>query len=498
MIDVKSGPGWWLKRLMDDLHKRQDRLDMLSRYYRGLAHLPPVPAGSENSAYDIMQRKTRTPWAGLLVEAVRERMTIVGFRTGADQGDPAADVSGDALAWDVWQANNLDFGSTLVHRTKLSLGDAYVIVGPPEPGEEFPLITPEDPREVITYQDPKNPRRTLAALKLFTDDVNERDFAYLHLAGRWPGTNGARDRGQLAQLHVASRRHKPTDNVPIITASGGLPSWDWDDSLGGPLRTYVPPVVRFPNRADLRGYSMGEFEDSLDVLDRINHMVLQRMTIATLQAFRQRAVKGVPENDENGQPIDYSDVFAADPGALWHLPETAELWESGQVDMTGILQSVRHDIQDEAAVSRTPLFYLTPDAANGSAEGASLAREGLVFKTKDRIRETDDPWEQVMSHAFQTMGDEARAARRDMEVMWLSPENVSLAERADAAVKYQAAGVPWRTIMGEVLGFTPTQIDRMEAERIADQLAAPEPVAAPAPGPPTAPAPPPAPDAVPA
>jgi hypothetical protein len=57
----------------------------------------------------------------------------------------------------------------------------------------------------------------------------------------------------------------------------------------------------------------------------------------------------------------------------------------GQVDLGPVRQAIRDDVQDLAAVTRTPLFYLTPDAANGSAEGASLAREGLVFKTEDRI-----------------------------------------------------------------------------------------------------------------
>jgi hypothetical protein len=247
----------------------------------------------------------------------------------------------------------------------------------------------------------------------------------------------------------------------------------------GKLPALVVPVVRFPNRADLAGWSMGEFEDVTDVLDRINFMLLQRLVIAAVQAFKQRAIKGdLPSHDAAGNEVDYAGIFRADPGALWQLPEGVDIWESGQSDLAGILSSVRHDIQDLAAVTRTPLFYLTPESNQGSAEGASLAREGLVFKTEDRLAQTGESWEQVMSLAFLFAGDDQRAARGDMEILWASPERFSLAERYDAAVKAQAAGVPWRTVMGDVLQFSPQHVSRMEAERAGEVLlAAPEPAA---------------------
>jgi hypothetical protein len=85
--------------------------------------------------------------------------------------------------------------------------------------------------------------------------------------------------------------------------------------------------------SSLNRNGVGEFEPHLDVLDRINHMILQRMVIATMQAFRQRAIKGdtedMPDKDpETGEEIDYDDIFAADPGALWRLPKVRDMWES--------------------------------------------------------------------------------------------------------------------------------------------------------------------------
>lgn len=57
-----------------------------------------------------------------------------------------------------------------------------------------------------------------------------------------------------------------------------------------------------------------------------------------------------------------------------------------------------------------------------------------------------------------------------MEVMWMPPDRSSLAERYDAAVKAINAGVPWRTVMTDVLGFSPQQVARMEIERMQESF----------------------------
>lgn len=453
MIDIQEpmSPGWWLNKLMRRLGDRQSKLQALDDYYRGD---PPLPEGARgcSAAYRDFQRKARTNYAALIVEAVRERMSPTGFRTGA-----STDPQGDDAAWAIWQANRLDADSGLVHRASLTMGDAYVIVGGVDEETGQPVITPEDPRQVYAVQDPIYRRRSIAAVKTYCDDVVGVDVAYLYLPGL---------------VYRATRPRASSENVQTFDAS----SWTFDDE-GTPqvLPANVVPVVRFPNRADLAGSSMGEFEDVTDTLDRINFMILQRLVIAAVQAFKQRAIKGeLPAADADGNEIDYNGIFRADPGALWQLPPGVDIWESGQVDLNGILQAVRHDIQDVAAMTRTPLFYLTPDAANGSAEGATLAREGLVFKTSDRIVQAGESWEQVMSLAFLFAGDKERANRADMEVIWADPQRFSLAERYDAAVKAQAAGVPWETTMSSVLQYTPQEITRMRDERGADVLLAPQ------------------------
>lgn len=451
MIDTTdpNSPGWWLSRLMTRLGDKRALYQHLDNYYDGRNSIPISATKSVSEAYQRLMHVSRTNFAELVVEAVRERMMPVGFRTGAED-----DENGDKLAWRIWLANHLQAGSQMVTTASLSMGMSYVIVGDVDEDLGVPLITPEDPREVIVETDPRNRRKGLAGLKVFRDDVEGVDRAYLYLPGeQWRFV-----------------RPVPMGDSEVVSLDVG--GWEQDGDVEIDTISHLR-VVPFPNRPKLgREITRGEFETHISLLDRINYSVLQRVEVATLQAFRQRALKGGPTQDEHGNDIDYDDIFAAEPGAIWHLPETAELWESGQVDLGPIRLAIRDDVQDLAAVTRTPLFYLTPDATNGSAEGASLAREGLVFKTRDRIVEATESWSQVMSLSFRVMGDEVRANRVALEVIWASPENWSLSEKADAASKALAGGLTWRKTMEEIWQMSPEEISQMEADRAAEMLMA--------------------------
>lgn len=441
---------WWMRRQLLALEARRPQYAELWSYYEGTNLLPRNSTKEMREAYRRLMRMSRTNYSELVVEAVRERLMPAGFRTGATD-----DPGGDALAWRIWQANGLDADCDLVHRPYLAVGAAYVLVGPPDDELGVPVVTPEDPRQVTAELDPVRRRRVRAAAKVFTDDIAGVERCYTYLPG---------------EVHKAARDLPKTGaGRPLLTGwSQDGPPMALPPALGGRV-----PVVPFLNRS-------GELAGHLGLLDRITYTVLNRLEIATLQAFRQRAVKGVPLTDEKGAEVDYDDIFSADPSALWILPEGAEIWESGQVDLSGIRAAVRDDVQDLAAVTRTPLFYLTPEAANGSAEGAALSREGLIFKAKDRLRALGEPWEAVMSLVFAYAGDPVRSARPDLEVLWEPPERFSLGERADAAAKAFAGGLTWEQVQETVWQTSPQEMARRRVERdrelaAAERLAPPSP-----------------------
>jgi hypothetical protein len=416
--------------LLKQLARKQGGYNLLERYYDGDA---PLPEGAEGQsrAYRRFQRKSRLNLAQLSVAAVRERMIIGGFRTGADD-----DENGDAVARGLWKANNLDVGAADLHSNLLKFGCAYAIVGYPD-GSEYPVVTVEDPRQVYAHTSPTDGRTVLEAIKIFSEYGTH--YAYFYYADE-------------VQTFTKRNDHSIYD----------VDYWVRDEVQPNPLGEV--PVVKFTN-ADERG----EYEPYLDIIDRVNHMILQRLVIATTQAFRQRVLRGdFPTHDPDGNEIDYNGIFDSGAGSLWMIPENAQVQELGQADINGILQAVRADIQDFAAVTRTPLHYLVPDNSSGSAEGAALAREGLVFKTEDRINRVTPGWSKVMSLMFSWMGDAERAALLDLEPLWKPAERYSLSERADANSKFQ--DVPFRSRMGLIGQFSPAEIAEMETERAGEAL----------------------------
>jgi hypothetical protein len=469
-VDVRDSPGWWMKREFDRLNdrERRTRLWKLHNYYRGE---PPLPQGADaaRESYAAFVKHARSNFAKLIVAALTERMSPVGFRTSADD-----DVTGDAEAAAVWERAGMVVVAADTHNKMGAMSESYVIVGEVDEETGAPTITAEDPRTMVGEPDPVNPNRLIAVLKVLHDDAAEETRAYLYLPAVLSG-------GGRSRVFVA-RRQSRTSIVPDLTwcprpgqlVAPTIPfdprGWEWHPDLGGEQGQELlhdrMPVVRFLNED-----GAGEFEPHLPILDRINHQILQRMVIATMQAFRQRAVRGLPLRDENGKEIDYSDVFTMDPAALWQLPATAEMWESGQIDLRPILSAVEADVQHLAAVTRTPMHMLMPSGVNQSAEGASMQREGLVFKTKDRLARTGHPWARVMSLAFLQLGKPEKADLATLQTLWAPAERLSLSERADAATK-AVNDIPRRSRLIEIWGFTPTQADRMMTEWADDQLLA--------------------------
>lgn len=446
-------PQFWLDRLAHRLDLQRPELALLRRYLEGDA---PLPEGAEGcrDAYKAFQKKARTNFAELVIDAMADRMIVAGFRVG-DSNEDDDDVRR------IWKANRLGIWSADVHRDMLGLRAGYVCV---QPGQREVEIVYERPEQAITDHDPARPDRVRAAMKVYRDEVQGMDLAFVHTPG------------EVTPYARATAVVKDGVPLPMLTVAGG---WEQVGETG-PTGLPEVPIIPFVNRG-----GMGEFETHVDLLDRINWVALQRLVITAIQAFKQRATKGdLPETDEQGKVIDYGELFKPGPGALWHLPEGIELQELGQAELSGILESIKADVRDLGAVTRTPMSMLLPETANQSAEGASFAREGLVFKTEDRIARAGVSWSRVMGLALAL--DRRMDEVPEVDTQWLPPERQSLAERY-AALAQAGNDVPWRTKMTRILQFEGDEVDRMAAERAEDLMftasfVAPPP-AAPAPAP---------------
>lgn len=428
-------PDQWLARLTKAMDDRGARLALLRSYMDGNA---PLPEGAEGcrDAYKDFQRKARTNFGELIVEAVTERLIPAGFTlNGASEDD-------DALRA-IWKANRLQIGVTDVLRDMVGLSAGYMIVGESAPRQA--LITCERPEQVITEQSASRPDLVRAGAKVYRDEVDGFDVLKLHVPGA---------------LHTYYRELRGETGLyqPPMRVQG-----DWTYAGLEETGLNFVPIFPFLNRGGL-----GEFEPHTDVLDRINWNVLQRLVITALQAYRQRAVKGeLPETDADGNEIDYGEMFKPGAGSLWQLPDGVELWESAQSDLQQILMANKDDLRDLGAVTRTPMPMLLPDGANQTAEGATAGREGLVFKATDRRNRADASLVQALGAAL-AIEQGAADIVQGVEVLWEPIERRSLQERADAATKAQ--DIPWRTRMTDIWGYSADRVDSMETERAADAL----------------------------
>src|SRR5690242_786748 len=140
-------PDQWLKRLINAHDNELSKLKEWDRYYEGTQPLSYMHPDLVRELEDRI-RQVVINWPRLVVDSIEHRLTVEGFRYGADQ-------EADDDLWGIWQANDLDDGSSQLHIDALTLGRAFAIVGTNENDAAHPLITPESALQVHGERDPR-------------------------------------------------------------------------------------------------------------------------------------------------------------------------------------------------------------------------------------------------------------------------------------------------------------------------------------------------------
>lgn len=467
--ETPQSPAWWMQYLMQRFDERdhtfdverimnpsqrqfapryrtrRQRMNLLWSYYIGCPPLPKVADGYTLTFQEVL-RKARATLAPIAIQSILDRMTVYGVSTKVDD-----DVDGDDVARSIFERSNLKAAIKDALAYLFVMSEAYLMVVPAAPGssDKTPLVTAEDPRTCIGEPDPLNPNNLRAALKLGYDPVLGLEKAWLFLDGR---------------QHTASRKATPL-STDLRFGIGGF-EWDGPPTELPEIAGVGPvPIVMLKNA---RG--MGEFEPNLDLLDRINDTILQRIVITWYQSFRQRAIIGDEDEEADGddpEDADLDNVFSADPGALWRVPSNFTFWESGQTDLSGVLQSVVNDMKEFALCTATPMYLVIPDSANQSAAGTEAQQEGVVNKATDRRDRVTTVLHQLFRYAFAFAGSPDRA--EGMQILWGPLKLRTLAEMSDAVAKTNGVLSRERKLI-TLLNFTPEEAAENEQELLSDQL----------------------------
>lgn len=446
-------PDWWLIRLGRRLRDRQEKqLALWWRYYRGDHPLPEGPKKA-TEAYRDFQRKARTNFCGMVVRADVHRLEIIGVTDGKGQEDPQA--------WSWWQQNRMDSRQKQVFRLAGAQSVSYVMGGPHPRDKKRPLLTPEHPREVIVDKDPATGERS-AGLKAWYDDISRRGRAIVFTAD-----------GLVVRYRTVTER-----------GPGKLPwgekSWEIIPE-GVSTNPYGRvPIIDFPCLPDVGEEPLPAFEQVMEVQDRINLGVLNRMSAERYSAFRQKYVIGHKfrrqTDAETGLEV-VEQPFRPDPGSLWASEgKDTKFGEFSQTDLIGYLKTHESDIRDLLVTTSTPAYYIASELVNLSADAVLALDTNHVAKIREYQAQYGEAAEEIFALAAKIAGDERDFSAH--EVRWRDPRELNPSVLADMGVKKKAIGYPV-SMIAESMGESPQRISRMETERAAEALLAPVAPAAP-------------------
>ncbi|MFE9120866.1 phage portal protein [Streptomyces sp. NPDC007172] len=408
----------WVNYLHSKHGSQLSQIRCYAEYYEGNQTTMPFSQAIYNTAFGDTFRSWSDNFCALIVDAVNERLRVIGFRMTTD---PDADEDAHAI----WQRNHMDVQSSAAHLDAMIHGESYAIVWAGVDGE--PVISCESAENVVVQYKPGSRTELDAAAKFFTDD--------------W------------GRQHVTL--WTPEYLYTSVTGEHG-----WLEPVQAPNPLGVVPVVPISNRLRLTGTAQSDLKAIIPLQDAINKTITDALVASEMAAFPARFVTGLEiAEDADGNPIEPFRVAidkvlqAEDPQARFGQFQAADLSNYGTlVDLL-----TKH----LASIARLPHWMIDSTGQPATGEGAEAAEYGLVAKIKERILHFGRAWVEVMRLCFKVKQDQ-RAAAFDASVIWADVENRSEAQHMDALVKLFSLGVP-AAVLWERAGFTPQEIDRFPA-----------------------------------
>ena len=429
------------KRLVQALDTDYATLTRADRYYRGrqpLTYLDPeVKRALGNRLTPVVVN-----WPRLVVDSLEQRLDVEGFRS------PSRPGASDDL-WNLWQANDLDESSAQAHVDALVYGRAFVMVWAGL-DRAIPRITVESPLQVITETDPMT-GQVAGALKRWQDLDH-----YGHAIILTPN--------EIVQYR--SRNPHPDSH----TFTGSIDAWDVIDAQPNPLgRVPVVPIVNRPRPLTPLGES--ELHDAMPLADAINTLATGLMVSAEYHAQPRRWGTGLggggatgrmsPENIETARNQIRQEWEQARASKIWlaDSPDT-KFGQFPEAQLDNFVGAINLFTRQVSAIAGLPPHYVALASENNpaSADAIRSAEASLVNRARRRQRAWGGAWEEVMRLALAVRDGAYPTGLTDLDTVWRSPEIVSVAQAADAAVKLHAEDILDTRAVLERLDYSPQAI----------------------------------------
>lgn len=455
-------PNWWLHRLTGCLARDQARMVLMDRYYRGDHPLPFVPRKLK-AEFKAMLRRSKSNFMRIVVDAPAERLRLQGFRArGAEKADE------DIWSW--WLDNHMNVDSNIAITDAIKMARSYVSVWRYD-GDDDVTVQVEDPRGTYVEYDPLRRHRRISGLRVWNDDWTDKiradvwleDACYQFLGDKntfrasklWPPAwqpGDLIDDAEVQYVDTVSRE----DPAPDLTQ--WCKQWTEMGVIRNPWGEI--PLVPLVNRQSTTGHlGESEIDDVYSTQDRINAGLFNRDLGAWTTAYRQKWATGleIPVG-EDGEPIE---PFEAAVDRLWASEDpTTKFGSFEATNPTQFIEPIEQDVKHIAVQTRTPRHYLVESGQTPSGDSIKSAEGGLVAKVEDKQPYFGESFCEVVRVRNVMMG---HADAPPVEAIWSDPEFRTLAELTDATIKQHASQLIPRRVAQEKLGFSPTEIDRMDA-----------------------------------
>jgi len=449
----------FLRRVADMGSERLGRYKTALEYYEG-----------EKGALLTDRAKTFLQRSGLpygenycstVVDALAERLAVVGVTTDLAEKDAETGEESDALGewlWDTFDQNRGDETQATVHSESLKYGDGFVLVDF-NPDRGIPRLTWNSPTLVLPF---------------YEDGV----LAYCSKVWNTTAKSPTNPSGKPIRRLNIYYPHKVEKWFSMASDSEGAQWVEWlddGDSVwptpwigkdGAPLGV---PVFHFRN---MRTADLGQAEhwQSIPQQDLLNKQLVDLSNVMDHQGFPQRWALGVSDTSS----------LTTDPGVVWTSENTtAQFGQFAAADPGGLLKAVESTLIRIATRSRTPAHLVYLSGGLPSGESLKTAESGLVAKVKNRQIYFGGVWSEVFRMAAMvadTFGAPAETPpvhlpelrALSLNVRWQDPETRNEKEHLDALTVMSALGVSKETILSMIPGIDPAEEEEKKARAMPD------------------------------
>ncbi|MDT8901158.1 phage portal protein [Anaeroselena agilis] len=330
----------------------------------------------------------------------------------------------------VWKYNRMDAKATKLHRNAIKKGDAFAQVWP-----HFPPGSAVPDRYEIKFLSPDN------ILPIYSTDDAE---SLTMVRKQWISFD---DQGQpvahkwLFYPDRIERWHCPLNKSVTTMTLNDFARLNWQDGEPDGFPPVLPnpygyiPIIHFRNREDDNPFGTSELHDAMTIQDGINKLVIDLIRTADFQAFKQRYVVGVEEEEIPVNPESGRRELSSNPGDVWRFPGAAAgdqevtVGELAEQNPDGILKAINDLVDHLCAVTRTPRTALQESEGTASSGFAlSKVEAPLIDKVKEKQTSFGNSYEDInrlLIAQMQYHGDLPKGEIPDTEILWAALEAAS-------------------------------------------------------------------------